>query len=410
MARAALARTLEEKMIVRHYIACETCGHAHTLRIQVGHLPRQEHIFHCANCGEDIEVAMNCFPETASVEIKEGENCVRGQEEGTIINLSPEFPIAAEDLHRDMAFPSMDHIGPIAAAQHRLGVRPESFSDLAAAREHAINAPNTPDVWSIVKKGWSLANRGLVDLATEQFKKYPAAGFDGKHELDHVVFDFVYRLLQPGKLGLFKNAGKLLSQVADNNRQEFTKFKAYYRAELKCENFDRYFEVFSEYFKNYADFSQTLIFHQHAIELDSEYQASSTSFKNTKLFYGNAFEALTSNIAVLACLNNIKNGREFDQFEKMDLKKHLNTNKANRDNPFKDVPEFSAMTSCLDSTLRNASHHGAMKLLPGGRFIEYRSGGTGAIHKIGYREYIDSCNSIMLSCCGLLALECVIAF
>lgn len=47
-------------MIVRHTVACSTCNHAITLRIQVGHRPYQEHTFHCPECGEDIVIGMDC--------------------------------------------------------------------------------------------------------------------------------------------------------------------------------------------------------------------------------------------------------------------------------------------------------------------------------------------------------------
>ena len=128
------------------------------------------------------------------------------------------------------------------------------------------------------------------------------------------------------------------------------------------------------------------------------------------VFFGNAFESLTSNIAILACLNNIHNGRNFDEFETMDLDKYLTINKANRANPFKDTAPYNDLCICLDSTLRNASHHGAMKIDQKGRIIHYRSGGTGSNRNITYKEYIDKCNAIMLSCCALLSMELAIAF
>ena len=55
-------------------------------------------------------MGMHCYPETASVDVIEVENAVRcdGVTEGTIMNLSPEFPIHPDDLHRDLAFPSME--------------------------------------------------------------------------------------------------------------------------------------------------------------------------------------------------------------------------------------------------------------------------------------------------------------
>jgi hypothetical protein len=79
------------------------------------------------------------------------------------------------------------------------------------------------------------------------------------------------------------------------------------------------------------------------------------------MFYGNAYELFTSNIVLLALLNNVAKGRRFDRFAEMNLKKYLTVNRASRCNPFADTPELIALCQPLDSTLRNASHHGAIK-------------------------------------------------
>jgi hypothetical protein len=105
------------------------------------------------------------------------------------------------------------------------------------------------------------------------------------------------------------------------------------------------------------------------------------------MFYGNAFEALTSNVTVLACLNNIMNGRSYDTFDKMDLAKYLTIDKAKRGEPFKDTQPFFDFSRDLDSVLRNASHHGAMKIEQNNQIISYRSGGTGALRTIPYFRY-----------------------
>jgi hypothetical protein len=179
---------------------------------------------------------------------------------------------------------------------------------------------------------------------------------------------------------------------------------------MATENLDRYFETFQEFFNCYSDFSQNLIHIKYGIELPSDFVASSHAFSKTKLFYGNAFETLTSNIVVLACLNNIDGGRKFDQFVTMDLNKYLTINKADRCKSFKDVVQFQRLCACLDSTIRNASHHGGMKLIEKGKVIQYRSGGSGQLRKMSYLSYLNQCNEIMISCCALLALELIIAF
>ncbi len=128
------------------------------------------------------------------------------------------------------------------------------------------------------------------------------------------------------------------------------------------------------------------------------------------MFYGNAFEILTSNITVLACLNNILKGRAFDTFNQMDLEKYLTINKANRANTFKDTKEFYQFTKGLDSTLRYSSHHASMKYNKRKRIITYRSGGTGSVKTISYTDYLVKCNEAFISAVALLMLELIIVF
>ena len=141
------------------------------------------------------------------------------------------------------------------------------------------------------------------------------------------------------------------------------------------------------------------------IDLPPTFEASSSAFSKTKLFYGNAFENLTTNVATLACINNVASGRRFDEFKTMNLKDYLTINKANRCNPFKDEAVLMNIGNCLDSTIRNASHHGGMKLINNGKKIQYRSGGNGAQRTMSYLDYIKACNEIMISTCALFALE-----
>ncbi len=397
-------------MIVRQCIVCLTCKAPHTLRIQVGHNSYQEHSFQCANCGEEVVIGMDCFPRNASVEIRYIENAESGTAEGTVVNLSPEFPIASEDLHQDLAFPALEHMERLFEAQEQFGMKPLLFTSSEDFLDQTLGAKGFDENWAVIKKGWSLASREKYDFSREQLSNYSSPSFKGPHQLNYVLFDFACRFLLPRRYTLFDEAAELTASISRKFPQEFQRFRSYYINNMHADSLSRYFDVFGEYFNRFSEFSQTLIFTQYGIELPSSFSASSYSFKKTKLFYGNTYEALTSNIAVLACLNNVNSGRSYENFMQMDLSKYLTTNKANRVNPFKDIQEFAEIGKCLDSTLRNASHHGAMKLMPGGKTIQYQSGGTGATRTMSYREYIDKCNESMLSVCALLALELAIAF
>ena len=397
-------------MIVRYFVKCETCGHPHTLRIQVGYELYQEHTFQCFECKEEMVVGMDCDPTNASVKIREIQNCERGFEEGTVLNISPGFPIQKEDLHRDLVFPSFCHIFDFVRVQEQLGIKAPEFSSFEDTRAWALQNKSLNELWPIVKKGWSLTKKGRLDLAEKTLKQYREGQYKSPYQLQYVLFDFCCRMLMPQKYHLFDEAAEYCGEIGKSYTLECGKFRSFFKSEMATENLDRYFETFKEYFSCYSDFSQSLMHTQYEITIPEGFEASSYAFSKTKLFYGNAFETLTSNVAVLACLNNIGCGREFDQFAEMDLKKYQTINKANRCNPFKDTPQFQMIGSCLVSTIRNASHHGGMKLINNGKVIQYRSGGDGKLREISYLRYLNQCNEIMLSCCALLALELMIAF
>lgn len=397
-------------MIVRHFVECATCNHAHTVRIQVGHNPYQEHTFGCMECHEEMVLGMHCFPETASVEITELNNCVAGSEEGTIVNLSPDFPIPEGDINRNLAFPSLEHKRKLSKAQQNAGIEAPSFGSVEDYRDWALQQKGIPETWSIVKKGWSLTLKDRTDIAEKVLCEYLNGKYEEKPQLNHVLFDFCSRLLLPNQYHLFLGAAKYCENLAKERPDELARFREYYVEHLQKDHLERYFETFKEYFYCFSDMSQTLTHIQYDLTIPDDHVASSYAFARTKLFYGNAFETLTTTVSVLACLNNIGRDRRFDEFEKMTLKQYMSINKAKRCDPFKGNQELSAFCDCLESTIRNASHHGGMKLSNNGAKIEYRSGGSGSVRTMPYVQYLNYCNRIMLSCCALLALELALAF
>lgn len=393
-------------MIVRHLITCATCEAPHTLRIQVGHENYQEHAFQCAGCGEQIVVGMEVDHKNVSLKIVDKENCRGGSSEGVIVNLSPSFPVLADQLHQDLAFPAMDHIRDFMAAQMALGARPVLAADFANQRDKML--ANRPSVlWPILDKAWSLHSRGRHDLAQAKVDEYFGESGTTK-ALAEAQFDFCQRMLAPGRISIFEDLAKFASEANTKYPDEFERFVKHFRDNLFREDLDRFHETFKEYFSCYTDFSQTLMHSQLDIAIPPDYEATSAAFAKTKLFYGNAFENLTTNVAVLACLNNVAKGRRFHEFQSMDLKKYLTIDKANRCNPFKDEPALMAVGRCLDSTIRNASHHGGMRLINRGRQIQYRSGGSGAQRTMRYLDYVKMCNEILLSSCALCAFQLMI--
>ncbi len=397
-------------MIIRYLTKCSTCEALHTLRISVGHNTSQDHLFQCVKCGEDIQIRMEIDFENLSTEIKYIENCEISTEEGVIINLNPELPMPQGLQNQDHVFPWMhfveDHFHlENKPATHKFGNKQAQDIHMALGGNFAIN-----EAWLLLKKAWSLELNQKPDLAIKSLEKYKKiTGYDQDLEFNQVLFHFSHSLINPGKWPLFENAAEKISTINTNNHEEFLKFKSFYKNELYHEHMEKYFEVFSHYFKYFSEYNQVLLYSKNNRPVDESFHVSSRNFKNTKMFYGDAFEVLTSSFTVLACLSNIANGREYDKFETMNLSKYITINKANRANPFKEIDCFHVFSDCIDSTIRNASHHKSMKINKNG-VVQYRSPGATNWKNMPYIKYLYMCNEIMLNICGLQMVELLIYF
>ena len=402
-------------MVIRHPIICSTCKTAHTLRVGVGHSELQEHTFPCTKCGEEITIQLKADYKNISAYIVCIENCTPSDTEGTIVNLHPEYSIPSDQVHQDYVFPWIVDMRKMADIDNnkyeQLGIDTKiDYSKLKRYHEKYGASIFLVEEWKDLKRSWSLKNNNQVRISKSIYNgKHNKYGYSKEIEsLDDWLIRFSGKILSPHKLYLFENAAEIKKHIQGKYFAEFSRFRDYYIENLYKDNFEKYFDLYSEYFTDFSEFSQVFSYVKREIELPPTHQVLSNSFKRTKLFYGNAFEILTSNITVLACLNNILSGRSFETFNQMDLKKYLTINKANRANTFKDTKEFYQFTKNLDSTLRNSSHHASMKYDKGRNIISYRSGGTGSVKNISYTDYLVKCNEIFISAVALLMLEILI--
>jgi len=407
-------------MVIRDFIQCMTCDQVHTVRVSVGHNSIQRHDFSCFECHEPIGIAMNVDLDKITAEIVCYENSEKSNVEGVIINLNPHFMIDQDATNDDLSFPWMfqaqalmaNDIKPILLQDNRMAEEIESLvglkfggSNFGDIYEQLGGLSRITDYWALVKKAWSLTNNKKNGLADRVLKKYDAPAFSGNKRFNIVVEDFVYRLTLPRAYVLTDLAIIELKKANVQNPEALRAFAKYYVDNLRKNHMKRYFDCLSEFFESYSEYDQAILYTKNRSPVPDGHIATSYGFNKTKMFYGNAYESFTTNISLLACLNNILSGRSFDKFENMNLDKYLTINKANRGNPFKSNDNLALFLECADSTLRNASHHNSMELIDQGKNIQFQSGGTGAIQKITYANYLEKCNSILLSIASLFLFE-----
>lgn len=397
-------------MVLRGLLECLTCSANITVRVSVGHNPYQKHDFLCPDCEEPIGLGgVKVDLANASSEFDYYENCEEGSAEGTIINLNPHFVIPEDEASQDLIFSWMfllEHIKTYSEVMPK-AVHKEAENPLFAKDVyHSLGGlTHITEHWKLIKKGWSLKNNNKNTLSNRYFNKYKPPSFKGRKVFKSVISDFSYRLILPKMYVYLDQAKKSLENAKNINSSELERLASYYFSELHDEHFKRYFETYSEFFNNYSEYDQSILYTKNLAPVPEGCIATSHGFSHTNMFYGNAYENYTTNISVLALINNIIDGRDFDKFKRMDLQKYLTIDKANRGNPFSENPLLNDFLLCTDSSLRNASHHKSMELIDKGRNVKYRSGGTGAIKTISYSEYLQKCNSIALFSAVLLLVE-----
>lgn len=331
------------------------------------------------------------------------ENCEKGNIEGNIINLGVGFTIPTEHLHTDFYFPAFTQLPKPTTPHVKPGAGPIFFDSYIALG----GFPYAKNSWSKLKKAFRFHRNGQYQLRDSQIAQMFEGWEQSDHSIDNAFYMFLARLLGGRPEEFISPLMGQLKKASDSNKDEFQKFLAEYDKHMKVERFSSYSEIISEYFQAYEDFNQTAVYARLGVPLPPESIATSTSFEYTKMFYGNAFEILGTNLDFVAAINNMCNGREHTQMLSMDLKQYRTINKANRTKCFSDNLELSWLVEEYDSQIRNASHHRWFKIDDSRRIISYRSGGTGALHKMSYAEYLYRCNKIFFRICVLACWEIV---
>lgn len=386
-------------MIFRTNAKCSTCNTTYTLRINVGHNSWQEHTFPCKECSEDIKIALELDFQNISGDIKYLENCAEGQEEGIIINLHPGFLISKGDINKDQTFPGLEQSLEIFNA-----IDPEKLKRKIFKNKQP-RILGIADEWKILKKAWSFYKNNQHAF----LEKYLINNFgEEPNSFKEYLFSFTSSMVN--KIGMKKvdGVGKLCKQISNKNSSKHKRFLEVFSEEYFDDHLLKYFDIFKEFFDNFSEFNQTLIYSSLGIPFKDDFEATSIGFEKTKMFYGNAYEVLTHNLITLAFISNLEKGRKHDKFESLTLKKYLELDKSSKCGPFKDIPTLMEFGDCLDNQLRNASHHKAIKLDQKTNIVHYTFGKSGNSKTMPYSHYLRKCTDIFINVGSLLNLELIL--
>lgn len=394
-------------MVISEVIKCSSCGEAYRARIGVGIDGYQQHYIDCIKCFLPIVLAVRADPPNATIEATSNCEIIPRipDDQLTIINFHPACAFNKEDLHDPRKFASMDMLSIL----HK-HVRVHENQRMISL-SHDFDVPNAPTKWSQLKTALQMLLNDKKDNAERIAKIYmKKRNEDGRYYIPgrnyshlSLLYEYLAKLHYPlapaiagpitDKLNVLKAEGKL---------DDFYKF---YRQEIKTENLQRYINILSSYMANRDHFGQLMYYARVSHDDIDDLIVSSKNFDSIKNFYGDAYETLTSNVTVLACINNITDGRSYDEFISMTLNKYIkDVSKENKTNPFKTNPLMSAFCeSDLESTIRNGSHHAS--IWHDGEVIKYRSGGTGAQRDISYTRFLYLCNKLTIKIVALWFIE-----
>jgi len=277
---------------------------------------------------------------------------------------------------------------------------------------YTSNLANIEKNWLILKVLWKMINNNnkKEHLIKKQIKKYKSNTIDSTHaDFKEILFDFNNTILYPDFIQkspdffkLFKNSIKM------NNSENYKKFITFYKYNFFNENMKKNFDIYSNFFDIYNEFRQLLLYVTTSQNIPIGHRVSSHDFEKTKLFYGQLYEAYTSNISLISMLHNLYQGREYDQFQNITLSQYLKTDKATRTDNFISTLDFNWFSEFVSSKLRNASHHGNIELE--GDIVVYKAGKSLNKYTMSYTRYLEICIQLFIRFVSLNQLSLLLIY
>lgn len=396
-------------MIIRQAVECDICGEPHTIRVGLGHGSSQEHSFSCRGCDQEIGFAMSLDQENGRAEFSRWDNC-RPTEEvsgSQIVNLDADFLVPPDQQGVDFAFPRMTQFHELVMAREAQGLSNAAFTYGSSSNFRPNRRADYADEWLELRRAWLLQRGGKAALARPRIKD-GSDKYYGDEPLANLE-DWIFRLcLHVGGVptrNMLSDAISEIKSIKDDRR--FEELMSHYDKEMAHKRGRIYLDVMNGFFGAYTDFSQILQRIASGLSVPVDMEVSSSQFDRTRMFYGNAFEALGTLVDLIAYINNILQGRKWDTFERLTVKSYLELDKSSRFGPFATTPAFAKLNAESDNQLRNASHHGSLEIDPLTRTIRYRAGkgGQGEENYLTYTDYLVKSLSIYQQILTLFCIE-----
>lgn len=394
-------------MITRLPLLCLACSSPITARIQVGHEKVQPISFVCPECFTPIRLRL-LLDEPPRVGYGFDENCMPTDIEGRIVNVGAGYMIPRAQLHEDAYFPSMDLPKPDqATTQALLASKPEGFTGVMVADlfEMLGGMRNAQEHWRNLWNAHRFHKVGQLDRMRGALREiYGDPVQDEVTSVGEWIYDFVVRFMDPLGPRAVPVVLAEMQKAYDQNEPEFARMLREFRP-VSSERIDNYMDVLNQFFRAYGEFNQALLYVRLEADPPNDAYAPSIDFESTRMYYGEAFEALGSGLDFPVAVNNVLSGRPFDQLQNITLKQYRASDKGRRNETLMGNPALASLVGEYDNGLRNASHHRWLRLNEDRSRLSYRAGGTGQVRALTYAEYLTRCCAITSQLTLLLAVE-----
>jgi hypothetical protein len=397
-------------MIFRKNIKCKICSELYTLRIGIGHLEKTKYNFLCYSCSACLSFYMICnFVETnAHLEVAENVETLEFSDNVyNIINFNPNFLISEKDMKSENYNP-LNQLHLVSEAikpyieiyfsqkiidffyifSFGFDIQKEFFE---REKVYNISKVNLKAALPIYRKNKNVTKMFFGRLAKDTF-------------LNNFL-DICMANLLPNKSYLYSKAKKLVLKIKKENNLEYLKIKDFLSSKHK-EHTEKFFKISKRFYKSYNEMSLLIYYVRSNIDnLPDNHLVASVDFDEIVNLYGDEFEIMGDFLVLPAILNNVYDGRKFDEFKNMKLEKYLTLDKASKFDCILNNNNLVHFSFNLDPKIRNASHHGNIYLNKERDKIIYRHGKPLKQSEIEYREYIKLCIKIYIDLSVLYALE-----
>lgn len=357
---------------LRHIIECDDCSKKYRVRYGLGNNYPQKASFNCKDCSKLIELGYKEYGEGFIIggKILNDEKLVI-DDTLTVQNLHPEISTNKENENDPYLFQTMELFGKLN----------QSKVDINEFKEEQYVIHIFFTSWDLIEKQLRIiSTKGeskLKEICNVNFKEFS------------INFDKWSNLYLKGYQ--LNNLVKVEEEFNTINNLEIINYVKEEKQFLK--------KIYNlcQTFMNCRDQLQSAIFNlKYNIEIENE-SIVNVNWDEISKVYGDLYEIIGDLFIFPTMINNVREQRKFNEFSSQgfDLKKYLETDKANRGKNFENNSKLSYLVICYHSWLRNGTHHNNSTLDVENNEIELGIGkGGGTAKKIKLVEYVKCCNEL----------------